>query len=333
MSKPKPPPDFICAAPDRDENRVHVAAAALIDTDGRVLLARRAAHAHQGGLWEFPGGKLEPGESTDSGLARELHEELGIVARSHRPLIRVRHDYPDRSVMLDVHRVDAWDDDPHGREGQPLAWVSIDELADYPMPPADRPIVNALRLPSTYAITPPRIDDRAQFLGALDATLATGVRLLQLRLFDLSPSELFELGREVCTRCRARHAKVLLNGDPDTMTAIGADGLHLNSHALNVASERPVAEDKLLAASSHTREDLDRAAAVGADFALLSPVLPTRSHPDADPLGWEGFAAMVDTVNIPVFALGGMNSGLVQTAWQRGAQGVAGIRGLWVQTP
>ena len=124
MSNSKQPSADRNATPDV----VHVAAAALVDDDGRVLLARRADEAHQGGLWEFPGGKLERDESIDDGLRRELHEELGIDIVSHRPLIRVRHDYDDRSVLLDVHRVDAGRGEPHGREGQPLAWVAVDEL-------------------------------------------------------------------------------------------------------------------------------------------------------------------------------------------------------------
>jgi 8-oxo-dGTP diphosphatase len=84
-----------------------------------------------------------------------------------------------------------------------------------------------------------------------------------------------------------------------------------------------------LAASCHDADDLKRAEDLGADFALLSPVLPTRSHPDAEPLGWERFAAMVDRANLPVYALGGMHPSMLSRAWQAGAQGVAGIRGLW----
>jgi 8-oxo-dGTP diphosphatase len=309
---------------------VHVAAAALVDADGRVLLARRADDAHQGGLWEFPGGKLEPGESVDAGLRRELHEELGIDVVSHRPLIRIRHDYPDRSVLLDVHLVDQWHGEPHGREGQPLAWVAKSALSDYPMPPADVPIINALRLPSTYLITPPRLDDVDGFLRSLDASLAAGASLLQMRVFDIPDDELLRVGREVCERCHAISARVLLNGDGETMRAIGADGLHLNSRALQACRERPVPGSMLLAASCHSAADLDRAARLGADFALLSPVLPTRSHPDAEPLGWERFAELVDAARLPVYALGGMDPEKLAPAWHSGAQGVAGIRGLWV---
>jgi 8-oxo-dGTP diphosphatase len=308
---------------------VHVAAAALVDSDGRVLLARRHDDSHQGGLWEFPGGKLESGETVADGLRRELREELGIDIESHRPLIRVAHHYDDRSVLLDVHRVDRWHGQPQGREGQPLAWVAPDALGDYPMPAADEPIVSALLLPSTYVITPPEITDEPRFLAELDAALAQGTKLLQLRLFDLSPGRFETLGREICLRCRAAGARVLLNGAVRLVDTIGADGIHLSSRALASLRERPLPSDRLVAASCHTADELAHAAVIGANFALLSPVLPTRSHPDAEPLGWDRFAEWVDAATLPVFALGGMRADLLAEAWNHGGQGVAGIRGLW----
>lgn len=315
---------------DQTDGLIHVVAAALIDGDGRVLLARRHDDAHQGGLWEFPGGKLEPGEAVEVGLARELDEELGVALGASRPLIRVTHHYPDRSVLLDVHRVDAWRGEPHGREGQPIEWVAIGDLRDYPMPPADVPIVTALQLPDSYLITPPQVGDEEAFLVALAAGLDAGVRLVQLRLFDLPDDALLRLGREIVARCHARGARVLFNGEPERMRALDADGLHLNGRQLHAYRTRPVPDDLLLAASCHSSSDLQQAQQIGADFALLSPVLPTRSHPDADPLGWDGFARLVADANLPVFALGGMRPEVLRTAWQHGAQGIAGIRGLWM---
>ena len=106
-------------------NHIHVAAAAIHDQNGHVLLSRRAPDSHQGGLWEFPGGKLEPGESVASALRRELQEELDIQVSEHHPLIRVRHDYADRRVLLDVHKVTAWQGQPRGVENQPLRAGSL----------------------------------------------------------------------------------------------------------------------------------------------------------------------------------------------------------------
>ena len=125
--------------------RVHVAAAVIRGVDGRILIARRADTQHQGGLWEFPGGKVEAGESVEAALGRELKEELGIVVEAARPLIQVQHDYPDKQVLLDVWEVSAFTGEPHGAEGQPLAWVAQRELADYAFPAANQPIVAAAR--------------------------------------------------------------------------------------------------------------------------------------------------------------------------------------------
>jgi len=116
----------------------------LADGERRVLLARRAPSAHLGGLWEFPGGKIEPGEEEGAALARELAEELGIEVLRARPLIRVCHAYPERRVALSVWWVEAWRGEPRGREGQALAWIGAGELADRPMPAADRPVVRAV---------------------------------------------------------------------------------------------------------------------------------------------------------------------------------------------
>jgi len=126
---------------------VHVVAAAVIDATGRVLIAQRPAGTHLAGGWEFPGGKLEPGEERLAGLARELREELGITIATPRPLIRVCHAYPSREVLLDIWVVTRYSGEPRGLDGQALRWCTQDELAVTELLPADKPIVAALRLP------------------------------------------------------------------------------------------------------------------------------------------------------------------------------------------
>jgi 8-oxo-dGTP diphosphatase len=123
---------------------IHVVAAAIFNPRGQVLIAKRAAQAHQGGLWEFPGGKLEPGEAPREALARELLEELGILPTRCRRLITVRHAYTDKKVFLDVWRVNAYTGMVQGREGQPLAWVLPTDLPRYDFPAANVPIIVAL---------------------------------------------------------------------------------------------------------------------------------------------------------------------------------------------
>lgn len=123
---------------------LHVAAAAIMNTSGQVLIARRPVDKHQGGLWEFPGGKVEASESAIDALSRELQEELGITNIQAIPLIQITHDYPDRSVLLDVFTVNAFKGNPEGCEGQPIQWVSPDALTDFNFPEANQPIIQRL---------------------------------------------------------------------------------------------------------------------------------------------------------------------------------------------
>lgn len=127
-----------------DAGRLHVAVGVVIDTDGRVLITRRAPGSHQGGLWEFPGGKVEPGESLQAALARELLEELDIEVAASQPLLQVSHDYSDKPVLLDVHVVREFRGQARGVEDQPLAWVAPESLRDYNFPAANGPIVKAI---------------------------------------------------------------------------------------------------------------------------------------------------------------------------------------------
>jgi len=124
---------------------VHVAVGILINAADAVLITRRTDHVHQGGLWEFPGGKVEEGESVATALNRELYEELGINVQVAESWLQIRHDYSDKRVFLDVWRVMAWQGEPYGREGQPLIWALPAELKNFTFPAADEPIVATLR--------------------------------------------------------------------------------------------------------------------------------------------------------------------------------------------
>lgn len=311
---------------------LHVVAAAVFDGSGRVLVARRPDHAHQGGLWEFPGGKLEPGEAPYAGLCRELDEEIGIRVQRARPLIRVHHDYGDRAVLLDVWRVDRYSGAAHGREGQPVQWCAPQELVRLDMPAANRPIVAAVGLPDRYAITG-SVRDTDAFLRAVDGVLERGVRLLQLRAPGLEAEGFRRLAVQVLARCRAWQARCLLNAEPECVRELGADGVHLSARRLACLSERPLPADRLVAASCHDLTELRQAERIGADFAVLSPVRATPSHPGAPVLGWDGFAALADQVSIPVYALGGVGPEDLEDAFSAGAQGVAGIRAWWEAAP
>jgi 8-oxo-dGTP diphosphatase len=302
---------------------------ALVDAEGRVLVSRRPEQVHQGGLWEFPGGKLEPGESPEAGLARELAEELGIEVRASRPLIRVRHDYSDRCVLLDVRHVCAYGGTPTGMEGQPLAWRHPDALDPACFPAADRPIITALRLPERLLITGDDPQDPDRFLARLAAALQRGLRLVQLRAHALADPAYADLARQAFALCDSAGARLILNRHPDQAQRLSAHGLHLTARHLARLDRRPVGADRLIGASCHDAVDLEHAARLGLDYAVLSPVQTTASHPGATPLGWTRFAALVDRATLPVFALGGLGEADVEVARAHGAQGVAAIRGFW----
>lgn len=309
--------------------RLHVAAAVIRGTDGRVLIARRPEHKHQGGLWEFPGGKVEAGEAVEVALARELHEELGIDVMASRPLIQVRHDYPDLAVLLDVHEVGAFTGEPHGREGQPLAWVAPRELPDYEFPEANRPIVAAARLPAHYLITPDDLEP-AELLRGVRRALADGIRLLQLRAPNMYSPEYRDLATDIQGLCAGK-AQLMLKGPLEWLGDFPAAGWHLTAAQLRkyAANGRPFPRERWLAASCHDAEELALAAQMGVDFVTLSPVQATQTHPEAAPLGWDSAAELIRGFNQPVYLLGGVGPAEQARAWQAGAQGVAGIRAFW----
>jgi 8-oxo-dGTP diphosphatase len=313
--------------------RVHVAAAVIRRLDGKVLIARRSAEQHQGNLWEFPGGKLEEGESPKAGLARELAEELGIQVTSARPLIKVAHDYPDKQVLLDVWEVDGFEGQPHGVEGQPLEWVAPRSLGNYDFPAANLPIVAAARLPSSYVITPDGLP-RAELLGGLRAAIAQGVRLLQLRAPNLYDPQYRDLAVDAAGLCAAK-AQLMLKGPLEWLGDFPSAGWHLTSEQLRkyAPNGRPFPADRWLAASCHGPEELELAERMGVDFVTLSPVQPTQTHPEAVPLGWVQAEQLIAGFNKPVFLLGGVGPADAPRAWDIGAQGVAGIRAFWPEKP
>ena len=306
----------------------HVAVGVVRNPQGKILIAKRPAHVHQGDLWEFPGGKVEEGESLQQALQRELHEELGIDVIDARPLIRIPHSYPDKQVLLDVWLIEAFGGAPHGKENQPIAWFSPSELWEKPFPAANQPIIQAVNLPEYYLITG-TFSDEADFHRKLHLALEKGIRLVQLRAKGMETKAFLSLAKTACETCHAHEACVLLNAAPEIVEQVGADGVHLTSDRLLALSTRPLGRDKLVAASVHNQEQLEQAEKLSVDFSVVSPILPTPSHPDAQTLGWQGFQHLTDQATHPVYALGGMQVQHLPAVWQHGGQGIAAIRSLW----
>ncbi|MGI9265639.1 MAG: Nudix family hydrolase [Gammaproteobacteria bacterium] len=309
---------------------IHVLAGVLRDNDGNVLVAQRPAGKHMAGDWEFPGGKRNEGEVPEDALSRELEEELGIRVVDSRPLIRYVHDYPDRRIDLDVWQVEKYEGRPRGREGQVIDWVAPGELMDRGLLPADRPVVNALTLPHTCLITG-HFETLTEFEKALCNALQSEVGMVQIRVPGSAPDRMEALVAVASPLCRSRKVLLIVNGDSAELLTIieryRLDGLHLPATALMRLKSRP--EVDLLGASCHDRDEIMKAQALGADYAFLSPVKRTSSHPEATPLGWRGFNSIVSPAAMPVFALGGLCRNDTDAAWRAGAQGVAGITGFW----
>jgi 8-oxo-dGTP diphosphatase len=306
---------------------LEVSAAVLQRPDGAFLLAQRPPDKIWAGYWEFPGGKIEMGETPYHALVRELHEELGITVQTAYPWLTRIFTYPHATVRLNFFRVIAWSGELHPREGQQFAWQHTTRISVNPILPANAPILRALELPTLYAISNAAELGVEQFVTRLQASLDMGLGLVQLREKDLPCDELRELALRVVALAHSRSAKVLLNGDVALAQEVGADGIQLTSIQLTELKERPAID--WCAASCHNAEELRRAEALGCDFALLSPVLPTQSHPGAPHLGWNTFAAMATGSMIPVYALGGLKQEDMQTAWQHGAHGISLLRQAW----
>lgn len=311
--------------------RIAVVAAVLQQSDGRFLLAQRPSGKAYAGYWEFPGGKVEPDEMPAQALKRELHEELGIEVTTAYPWLTREYDYEHAAVRLDFFRVRGWHGELHGREQQAFAWQQINAITVAPLLPANGPILAALALPETYAITGFAPDTpQMQVDAAVDAALAKGVRLIQVRGKDWPAEKFSSHVADIVSRGHVAGAKVLVNGDIDLAQRCGADGVHLTSRQLLKLASRPSLQ--LIGASCHSAEELRCAESAGVDFAVLGPVLPTPSHPHAPLLGWTQFAALVAGASMPVFALGGLDESHRPVALTAGAHGLAMIRGAWATT-
>lgn len=311
---------------------VRVAVGAVIDAQGRVLIAFRPERVHQGGLWEFPGGKVDSGETLEQALRRELWEELGIVVRASAPLIRIRHDYPDKSVLLEVRKVTAFDGEACGKEAQPIRWVCPQALVGYQFPEANGAIIKALNLPHRLLITGPA-SSPADFGLRLEKALARGIRLVQLRLHEADEDSYLELARIASKLCRAAQAQLVANTSPKLWQRLPQGlGLHLNRHELVRLESRPVGAGVLFGASCHNAEEIEQARRLGVDYVTLSPIAPTQSHPKAQALGWSAFTELAERARVPVYALGGMTEVDFGEALHSGAQGIGGIGFAWPET-
>lgn len=305
----------------------NAAVAVLVRPDGQVLLGQRPEGKPWAGWWEFPGGKIEDGETPLQGLQRELHEELGTEALDVSRWLTRSFDYPEKTVRLHFFMVRSWSEEPHGKEGQRLVWQNPMQLTVEPLLPANAPIFKALTLPTTYAVTNLSETSQDIFFGQLQRALDKGLRMIQVREKHLAMADLQAFARRVIDMSRPYGALVLINSHAEMAENIGAAGVHLTAQQLMQAERRP--ELEWVGASCHNNSELDKAYKLGLDFVTLSPVLPTYSHPEAGNMGWQQFEIAIHDYALPVFALGGMQVDDLFKAWQHGAHGVAMQREIW----
>jgi 8-oxo-dGTP diphosphatase len=295
---------------------IEVAAAVMLRDDGSFLLARRPAGKVYAGYWEFPGGKIEPGEPASDALARELHEELGVEVSEAFPWLTRVFTYPHGTVRLNFFRVLDWRGEPHPRENQAIAWQAPCGPMAEPMLPANAPVLASLALPAEYAITDSKRFGVPEMMARIERRMSEGLRLVQVREPSLGEEERARLTLQVLALARRYGCKVLTKAP-----FAGAHGIHMTSSQLMEAEKRP--RGGLVAASCHTRDELARAMSLGLDFVVLGPVR------DKAAIGWDRFAELAAGSSLPVYAIGGLTRADLRAAWRAGAHGVAMIRGAW----
>ncbi|MEM9101153.1 MAG: Nudix family hydrolase [Pseudomonadota bacterium] len=312
-----------------DKQNVHVCVG-ILKREQQIFIAQRQSKSDFSGFWEFPGGKLEIGETPLQCLRREMSEEVGIDVKSVTPLIQIKHQYTHKKVLLDVYTINDFIGDPIGAEGQHVRWVEQDELHQYQFPDANISIISACQLPSLYRITP-NLSTVTEFRELLKKSALQSGDWIQLRCPELPFKDFVALASEILPICRDHQHKLLLNSELKILDYLEVDGLHLSQSNLHKV-HGSLKEQSLytwIGASCHDLQEVRFAEQQGVDFITISPVSITTSHPETIPLGWQSFSELVKETHLPVFALGGVSPKEVYVAKECGAQGVAGISSFW----
>jgi len=305
----------------------HVAAGILIKPDGSFLLGSRPEGKPYAGYWEFPGGKLEAGETPLDALKRELHEEMGIAVTEADPWMVQTFTYPHAKVRLNFFKVTGWTGEPHPHEGQSFAWQVPGALTVSPMLPANTPILRGLELPQALVLSNVAGMGEAAWLDALARRLTEGLRWLVLREPQLDDAAYAALAARAIALCHAHGARLIVHGRPALAVALKADGVHLTAAQLMSTDTRPAG---WCGASVHTAAELAQASALNLDYAVLGSIRATQTHPGGAVIGWDGFSRLVaQGWPLPVYGIGGLGPADLADAHRAGAQGVAMIRAAW----
>ena len=314
------------AAPDKPH--IHVACGALRDAQGRVLLVERPPGKIAALKWEFPGGKIEPGETPRAALDRELHEEISIRVTEARPLTLFTHEYAERKVTLHTFLVTGWEGEVLGCEGQRLAWEYPHARHGLDVLPTVYPILWALQLPDEYVFTRPNATETSILRGL--GFIRRGV-LLRLRLPLLNRKDYEALAKRVIAAARPWGLPVVLDRGEAMSRFLGAAGVHFTQAQLMSLKPNDLAPvyNVMRFASCHDAAALAHAQRMSLDAAVVGPVRSTASHPERPPIGWKEFEDLLASTLMPVYAIGGLSPQDKPEAFEHYAQGVCGISAYW----
>lgn len=302
----------------------------------KIFITRRKKGKHLEDLWEFPGGKLEPGEPRFHALKRELEEEIGIRVHSALPFQSVFHRYKEKNIFLDVWEVMSYSGRAGGREGQEVSWVSVENLQKYSFPEADIPILNALALPAELLITPDMPEQHEEsFVQQFDQLMQShSYPLVQFRSHHLDDKTYAAVSAKLNKICSEYRSQLIISRPSmkslRSKLFVDYEWRHLNSSILQSLKSRPFDEEIKMSASCHDKEEIKMADRLGCNFALLSTVRETASHPGRKAKGWFQIKRMIQRSTLPIYTLGGVRRKDLSISRFQGAIGVAGISDFWI---
>jgi|TARA_B110000037_G_scaffold221518_1_gene292818 8-oxo-dGTP diphosphatase len=306
---------------------VNVSVAVLINNNRQVLLGQRPHPKSWEGWWEFPGGKIEKGETSVDALYREIDEEIGVKITQFKKWVIRKYSHGGNDITLHFFKVYGWEGEVTSKENQKLVWTHLQNPNVSPILPANLFIQKAFDLPKYYAITNLSETSKKVFFNQLQNRISNGLKMIQVREKNISFDEFKIFSNEVIKICKPKGVKVIINSDVNLAYEIKADGVHLRSKDL--ISIKKIPKNLIVSASCHTQEEIYIAEKLNINFLVLSAIKKTLSHPDIKPIGWDEFEKIVNRVNTPIYALGGLGVNDYSVALENGAIGIASQRSIW----
>ncbi len=312
-----------------NQNYAHVAIGIIQNSKQQVLVSRRKAESHLGGLLEFPGGKVEKNESPPDALKRELSEELNIDVLDISPLIQIPYNYPNRNVLLNTFLVNEYHGNIIANENQTIMWKFLHSLDEKQFPDANIGILNALKLPRLFAVTP-EFNEDVNFISNFEKVISNSyIEIIQLRSHSLNDQEYAKLVEQCVKLCKKDKVKLIINRGSKAFKRLGVAGMHLTSKDLLSIQTRPLSKEYLVGASCHNLHEIEQANKLGLDYIFIGPVIEKQHDKNRKTLGLDGFSELALSSQIPSYAIGGLLAEDVEKSILNGGQGVAAIRSIW----